>query len=180
MRLLIVEDDVMIAESVLDALKGFGHAVDWAEDGRAGELALGNDVYDLVLLDLGLPKLDGLTVLREYRATYTVTRYNDSKGRVGIDNGHSVDRAGAITHGLFMLARTCGRKKMNRVTRETPLPAPMLGRWVDADDPSSELVVVGGEITCYGALVDYDHKEVSNEGGALIVNLRGTCPHFCG
>lgn len=41
---------------------------------------------------------------------------------------------------------------MNRVTRETPLPAPMLGRWVDADDSSSELVIVGGEITCYGAL----------------------------
>ena len=69
MRLLIVEDDVMIAESVLDALRGLGHAVDWAEDGRAGALALGNDVYDLVLLDLGLPKLDGLTVLRGYRAS---------------------------------------------------------------------------------------------------------------
>ncbi|MFM0173620.1 response regulator transcription factor [Paraburkholderia sediminicola] len=68
MRLLIVEDDAMIAESVLDALKGLGHAVDWAEDGRAGELALGNDVYDLVLLDLNLPKQDGLTVLRGYRA----------------------------------------------------------------------------------------------------------------
>ncbi|MGP8434229.1 response regulator [Paraburkholderia fungorum] len=69
MRLLLVEDDAMIAESVLDALRGLGHAVDWAEDGRAGELALGNDVYDLVLLDLGLPKLDGLTVLRGYRAS---------------------------------------------------------------------------------------------------------------
>ncbi|RKF48950.1 response regulator transcription factor [Paraburkholderia fungorum] len=69
MRLLIVEDDAMIAESVLDALRGIGHAVDWAEDGRAGELALGNDVYDLVLLDLGLPKQDGLTVLRGYRAS---------------------------------------------------------------------------------------------------------------
>ncbi|AJZ56526.1 hypothetical protein OI25_7640 [Paraburkholderia fungorum] len=68
MRLLIVEDDAMIAESILDALRGLGHAVDWADDGRAGELALGNDVYDLVLLDVGLPKLDGLTVLREYRA----------------------------------------------------------------------------------------------------------------
>jgi two-component system response regulator QseB len=69
MRLLIVEDDIMIAESVLDALRGLGHAVDWAEDGRAGELALGNDVYDLVLLDLGLPKLDGLTLLKGYRAS---------------------------------------------------------------------------------------------------------------
>jgi hypothetical protein len=65
---------------------------------------------------------------------------------------------------------------MNRVTRETPLPAPMLGRWVDADDSSSELVIVGGEITCYGALVDYDYKEVSDEGGALIVSLRVNDP----
>lgn len=69
MRLLIVEDDAMIAESVIEALRGLGHAVDWADDGRAGELALGNDVYDLVLLDLGLPKLDGLTVLKGYRAS---------------------------------------------------------------------------------------------------------------
>ncbi|WOD14187.1 winged helix-turn-helix domain-containing protein [Paraburkholderia kirstenboschensis] len=63
MRLLLVEDDIMIAESVLEALRGLGHAVDWARDGREGELALGNDVYDLVLLDLGLPKQDGLAVL---------------------------------------------------------------------------------------------------------------------
>ena len=68
MRLLLVEDDTMIAESVLEALRGLGHAVDWAQDGREGELALANDVYDLVLLDLGLPRQDGLTVLRGYRA----------------------------------------------------------------------------------------------------------------
>ncbi|MFM0218047.1 winged helix-turn-helix domain-containing protein [Paraburkholderia caledonica] len=67
MRLLLVEDDIMIAETVLEALRGLGHAVDWARDGREGELALGNDVYDLVLLDLGLPKQDGLAVLKGYR-----------------------------------------------------------------------------------------------------------------
>ncbi|MFM0157066.1 response regulator [Paraburkholderia sediminicola] len=69
MRLLLVEDDPMIGESIVDALKGLGHAVDWAEDGRAGELALGNDVYDLVLLDLGLPEQSGLTVLARYRSS---------------------------------------------------------------------------------------------------------------
>lgn len=66
-RLLLVEDDLMIAESVLEALRGAGHAVDWAADGRAAELSLGHDVYDLVLLDLGLPKQDGIAVLRGYR-----------------------------------------------------------------------------------------------------------------
>jgi two-component system response regulator QseB len=68
MRLLLIEDDTMIGENVQDALRGEGYAVDWAQDGRAGELALANDVYDLVLLDLGLPKQDGIRVLQTYRA----------------------------------------------------------------------------------------------------------------
>jgi two-component system response regulator QseB len=67
MRLLLVEDDRMIAEPVLDTLRRAGYAADWAQDGRAAELSLGNDVYDLVLLDLGLPKKDGMAVLRAYR-----------------------------------------------------------------------------------------------------------------
>lgn len=67
MRLLLVEDDRMIAEPVLDTLRRAGYAIDWAEDGRAAELSLGNGVYDLVLLDLGLPKKDGMAVLRAYR-----------------------------------------------------------------------------------------------------------------
>ncbi|RDU96834.1 response regulator [Trinickia dinghuensis] len=67
MRLLLVEDDRMIAEPVLDTMRRAGYAIDWAEDGRAADLSLGNDVYDLVLLDLGLPKKDGIAVLRTYR-----------------------------------------------------------------------------------------------------------------
>jgi two-component system, OmpR family, response regulator QseB len=67
MRLLLVEDDDMIAETVLDSLRRTGYAVDWAQDGRAAELSLNNGVYDLVLLDLGLPKRDGIDVLNEYR-----------------------------------------------------------------------------------------------------------------
>ena len=67
MRLLLVEDDEMIAETVLAALRRAGYTVDWAQDGRAAELSLGNGVYDLVLLDLNLPKRDGLDVLATYR-----------------------------------------------------------------------------------------------------------------
>ena len=67
MRLLLVEDDDMIAETVLGAMRRAGYAIDWAEDGRAAELSLGNGVYDLVLLDLGLPKKDGIDVLNAYR-----------------------------------------------------------------------------------------------------------------
>ncbi len=68
MRILLVEDDTMIGESVLDCLRAEHYAVDWVKDGHAAGLALSTDPYDLVLLDLGLPRRDGLTLLRELRA----------------------------------------------------------------------------------------------------------------
>lgn len=67
MRLLLIEDDEMIGETIADSLRKSGYAVDWAHDAREAELSLDHDVYDLVLLDLGLPKGDGLTVLQRYR-----------------------------------------------------------------------------------------------------------------
>lgn len=67
MRLLLVEDDEMIAETVLESMGREGYAIDWAQDGRAAELSLGNGVYDLVLLDLGLPRKDGIDLLSHYR-----------------------------------------------------------------------------------------------------------------
>jgi two-component system response regulator QseB len=68
MRLLLVEDDAMIGRAVRQGLGDAGFTVDWATDGRAAELALANGVYDLAVLDLGLPGKDGMTVLRELRA----------------------------------------------------------------------------------------------------------------
>ncbi|MBI4292241.1 MAG: response regulator [Betaproteobacteria bacterium] len=67
MRLLLVEDDAMIGEGVRKGLRQEGFAVDWVQDGRAAELALDNEAYDLLLLDLGLPKKDGLEVLAGLR-----------------------------------------------------------------------------------------------------------------
>ena len=67
MRLLLVEDDPMIGEAVQDLLRAEHYAVDWARDGDAAETALRAQAYDLVLLDLGLPRRDGLAVLRDLR-----------------------------------------------------------------------------------------------------------------
>lgn len=67
MRLLLVEDDPMIGESAEEGLRSENYAVDWVRDGRSAELALANRVYDIVLLDLGLPRKQGLDVLMEYR-----------------------------------------------------------------------------------------------------------------
>ena len=68
MRLLLVEDDPMIGEAVRDLLRAEGYAVDWANDGDMADAALATQAYDLVLLDLGLPRRDGLAVLRDLRA----------------------------------------------------------------------------------------------------------------
>ena len=67
MRLLLVEDDAMIGETVLQLLRTEHYAVDWVRDGNMADQALRSAQYDLVLLDLGLPKRDGLEVLRALR-----------------------------------------------------------------------------------------------------------------
>jgi two-component system response regulator QseB len=68
MRLLLVEDDSMIGAAAQQGLRQEGHTVDWVRDGRQAELAVTEKVHDIVLLDLGLPRRDGLSLLREWRA----------------------------------------------------------------------------------------------------------------
>ena len=69
MRILLVEDDLMIGKTLLAALQRDGYAVDWVKDGQAARVALDTmgEAYALVLLDLGLPKKSGLELLREVR-----------------------------------------------------------------------------------------------------------------
>ena len=67
MRLLLVEDDVMIGETVLDVLRAEHFAVDWVKDGAMADTAVRSQHYDLILLDLGLPKRGGLDVLKGLR-----------------------------------------------------------------------------------------------------------------
>jgi two-component system, OmpR family, response regulator len=68
MRLLLVEDDSMIGAAAQQGLRQEGHTVDWVRDGREAALAVIDQVHDVVLLDLGLPRRDGLSLLREWRA----------------------------------------------------------------------------------------------------------------
>ena len=94
MRVLLVEDDPMIAEAVRTALLQDGHAPDLVCDGIAATTALLTSRFDIVLLDLGLPRKNGLAVLRDMRARHDatpviiLTARDDVPSRIaGLDSG---------------------------------------------------------------------------------------------
>lgn len=67
MRILLVEDDQMVGKAVRQGLSNAGFTVDWVSDGQAAELAIATQVHDAVVLDLGLPRKDGMAVLKIVR-----------------------------------------------------------------------------------------------------------------
>src|SRR5690606_9152359 len=68
MRILLVEDDADLGEGILVALKPEHYTVDWMRDGRSALHALQSESFDIAILDLGLPRMDGIEVLRALRA----------------------------------------------------------------------------------------------------------------
>ena len=94
MRVLLVEDDLMIGESLSDALQDEAYTVDWVKDGRQAILTLKVQAYDIILLDLGLPEIDGmgvLTVIRDAKIdtpVLIITARDEVKDRIaGLDSG---------------------------------------------------------------------------------------------
>lgn len=94
MRVLLVEDDLMIGETLSDTLQDEAYTVDWVKDGQQAISTLKVQSYELVLLDLGLPKVDGmgvLTALREAELTTPVlilTARDATQDRIlGLDAG---------------------------------------------------------------------------------------------
>lgn len=94
MRILLVEDDRMIAQAVSDGLKSARYAVDWVNNGNMAEQTLSSQQYDLILLDLGLPGQDGLQLLNRLRQkknntpVLIVTARDDLDSRLaGLDGG---------------------------------------------------------------------------------------------
>ncbi|WP_175920771.1 response regulator transcription factor [Burkholderia latens] len=94
MRLLLVEDDLSIGQSLLRALSDAGYGVEWVRDGATGRASIDAFEYTAVLLDLGLPGMSGLDVLRSVRASHKevpiliLTARDDVDTRVqGLDLG---------------------------------------------------------------------------------------------
>jgi len=94
MRILLVEDDLMIAQALKTALKDASYAVDHVSDGKTAHAALRAESYQMVLLDLGLPGQDGLTLLQLWRGQgqdtpiMIITARDDVSSKVqGLDLG---------------------------------------------------------------------------------------------
>lgn len=146
MRVLLVEDDAMIGDAIAGSLRDASYAVDWVQDGRAALDTLALQHYELVLLDLGLPGMDGQDVLKALRAhdnpvpVLVITARDGLTDRVrGLDGG-----ADDYLVKPFAMAELLAR--MRAVSRRKGGSGqPLLGNGALTLDPAtSEATVRGG------------------------------------
>lgn len=154
MRLLLVEDDSALGEGIRVALKPEGYTVDWVQDGRSALHALTHERFDLAILDLGLPDMDGLDVLRRLRErqqavpVLVLTARDATSDRIqGLDAGADdylikPFEVGELTARLrALLRRSFGR------------PQPVLEHGGVRLDPVSQ------DVSCRGEVVTLQRKE---------------------
>ena len=94
MRILLAEDDPLIASAILASLRKLDFSVDWVEDGRSVESALATCDYGMLILDLGLPGVDGLEILERMKRTEKQTPVLIITARGGVE-----DRVGGLNAG---------------------------------------------------------------------------------
>jgi len=111
MRLLLVEDDEILGEGLSAGLKMEGYAVDWFTTGKLAEEALKTNLYELIVLDLGLPDIDGMELLEELR-----TRKDETPVMVLTARDTIADRVNGLDGGAddfvikpFDLTEVCAR-----------------------------------------------------------------------
>jgi DNA-binding response OmpR family regulator len=146
MRLLLVEDDNILGDGIRAGLAQEGYAVDWVQDGHAAELALGSESYDAVVLDLGLPRLSGLDVLRGLRV-----RHDDVPVLILTARDTVADRVGGLDAGAddylvkpFDLDELLARIRA-LLRRRSGRAAPVLEQGAVALDPAAHTVTRDGE-----------------------------------
>ena len=146
MRVLLVEDDLMIGEVVAQALKDASYAVDWVRDGQAALNTLADQVYGVVLLDLGLPKKDGLEVLRALRAkdnpvpVLVITARDTLNDRIrGLDGG-----ADDYVLKPFEMSELLARMRAV-VRRKGGIASPVLSNGPLSLDPATREVSLNGQ-----------------------------------
>jgi two-component system OmpR family response regulator len=145
MRVLLVEDERVLAEQLATALGSSGYAVDRADDGRRAEFLGSTERYDAVVLDLGLPSMDGLTLLRRWRDSGVTAPVLVLTARgtwhdkvVGIDSG-----ADDYMSKPFQVEEVLARLRA-LIRRASGLASPVLRCGAIELDPRSARVTIDG------------------------------------
>lgn len=147
MRILLVEDDLQLGDGLTVGLRQSGFAVDWVRDGEMADLALSTETFDLLVLDLGLPKLSGMEVLKRLRGRsqmlpVLILTARDATGDkvLGLDAGADdylvkpIDLDELAARIRALTRRTAGRA------------APLLTHGDLALDPAAHTVTLAGQI----------------------------------
>ena len=146
MRVLLIEDDPMLGEALAQALRDATYAVDWIQDGATAASALSHHEFELVLLDLGLPKREGLEVLAALRAAGDTTPVLIITARDSVEH-----RIAGLDHGAddylvkpFATGELLAR--MRALTRRSAGQAtPLMSNGTLTLDPATKIVTIDGK-----------------------------------
>ncbi len=146
MRILLIEDDPLIGDGIKAGLNRHGVVTDWVEDGRAGREALSLSEYDAVVLDLSLPGLDGLDILRQWRASGRTEPVLVLTARGAIDQRVEGLNLGADDYlgKPFALEELLARLR-SLVRRSRGAPTAMLGHGAVVFNPESRTTTLEGK-----------------------------------
>ncbi|MEJ2591225.1 MAG: response regulator [Candidatus Thiodiazotropha sp.] len=136
MRLLLAEDDALIGGAIAQRLKDEAFAIDWVHDGEAAIAAIATHDYDLLLLDLGLPRKDGMRVLGQLRSAKNALPVIVITARDGLDErvrGLDLGADDFLVKPFAMKELLARIRAVNR--RHQGTAAPLLGNGILALDP---------------------------------------------
>ena len=167
MRILVAEDDAILADGLTRTLRQSGYAVDWVKTGIEADSALDANDFDLLILDIGLPKKSGLEVLRRVRALT----------RRGMAGGPTLLKHGPLTYDQVGRSAQMNGDAIELSAREVSLLEIFLqraGRLVSKDQLVGHLCEWGEEVSG-NAIEVYVHRlrKKLEPGGVRIVTVRG-------
>ncbi len=156
MRILLVEDDRLIGDGLKVGLGQLGFTIDWFTDGKQGQLALLDTPYDAVILDLSLPSIDGLDILKYWRQEGRDEPVLILTARDALDQKVAGLQQGADDYLCkpFALAEVAARLQALIRRRSGQLSPTLVHGDVEMDP-------VAMTVTCHGDLVDLKSKELS-------------------
>lgn len=147
MRVLLVEDDELLGDGVRAGLTQYGYTVDWVKDGSAAQQVVLTETFDLIVLDLGLPKRSGLDVLKNIRAKNITIPVVILTARESIEDRVKGLDAGADDYITkpFDLDELCARIRALR-RRTAARAKPIISHLDITLDPASHVVYLNNEV----------------------------------